>query len=129
MNDEFESCEIKKIENVDVNEYENVSRILSALGNKARIAILLIIIKYREVCACELQPALGMTQSTVTAHLRKMYDIGILKQKERWKFSYYSINPKYGTLVRDILRNVSNNWEPTPHFLLEKERKGDSNGE
>jgi ArsR family transcriptional regulator len=129
MSDEFEFCEIKKIENVNIDKYDEVSRILSALGNRTRIAILQIMTKYHEVCACELQPALGMSQPTVTTHLRKMYDIGLLKQKERWKFSYYSIDPKYRTFVSDILRNVSNNLETAPYSPLEKERKGDNNGE
>ncbi|MCL4356989.1 MAG: metalloregulator ArsR/SmtB family transcription factor [Candidatus Thermoplasmatota archaeon] len=105
MSDEVEQCEIKKIENVDVEEYDRISRILNVLGNKTRIAILAVMSKYKETCACELQPALRMPQPTITTHLRKMYDVGLLKRKEIWKFSYYYVSPQYEGLVSDILKN------------------------
>ena len=105
MSDEVKYCEIRKIGNVNSEEYEEVSRILNVLGNKSRIAILAVMAKYKEVCACELQPALGMPQPTITTHLRKMYDVGLLKRKDVWKFSYYFVNPEYEGLVSNILRN------------------------
>ncbi len=105
MSDEVGYCEIRKIESVDVEEYDDISRILGVLGNNARIAVLAVISKYKEVCACELQPALRMPQPTITSHLRKMYDVRLLKRKEVRKFSYYFINPQYEGLINDILRH------------------------
>ena len=105
MSNEVKYCEIRKIRNVDVEGYEEISRVLNVLGNKARIAILNVMAKYKEVCACELQPALGMPQPTITAHLRKMYDVGLLKKKDVWKFSYYFVNPEYEGLISGILKN------------------------
>lgn len=105
MSGETESCEIKEIEAQDVDSYLEISRVLNVLGNKTRIAILAAMEKYGEVCACELLPSLGLPQPTITTHLRKMYDIGLLEHNEVWKYSYYSISPKYEALVRDILKN------------------------
>ncbi len=103
-----EACEVKEIEPQDSNRFRDISRILNVLGNKTRVAILDIMDKYNEVCACELQPALGLPQPTITSHLRKMYDIGILQQNEVWKYSYYSINPEYRELIDYILKNQAN---------------------
>lgn len=111
MSNEVKYCEIRKIENVDVEGYEEISRVLNVLGNKARIAVLTVMKKYKEVCACELQPALGIPQPTITTHLRKMYDVGILKRKDVWKFSYYYVNPEYEGLINDILRNKAETGE------------------
>lgn len=105
MIDSEEPCEIKKIESVDIGKFDGISRFLNLLGNRARIAILAIISKYGEACACELQPALGIPQPTITTHLRKMYDIGLLEQREVWKYSFYSISPQYANLVDDIMKN------------------------
>ncbi len=102
---EIEYCTTRKIRKVDIDEYEDISRIINAAGNKARIAILEIISEYEEVCTCELQPALGMPQPTITTHLSKMYDVGLLKKKQVWRFSYYYINPKYRELVNTILKD------------------------
>lgn len=109
MSNDEEACEIKTIESQDTEKFHEISRILNVLGNKTRVAILEVMEKYDEVCACELRPALGIPQPTITTHLRKMYDIGLLKQKEIWKYSYYSIDPKYKGLVSDILK-----YQPNP---------------
>ncbi|MEM3829564.1 MAG: helix-turn-helix domain-containing protein, partial [Conexivisphaerales archaeon] len=63
-----------------------------------------IMMRYGEVCACELQPALGLPQPTITAHLHKMHYVDLVKVKEVWKYSYYYINEKYLPLVRNILK-------------------------
>lgn len=122
MKDDVEACDVKEIESIEVEDYEDVAKILNVLGNKARIAILEIIFKYKEVCACELQPALRMPQPTITAHLRKMYNVGILKQKEVWKYSYYYINPTYNTLIHNILKSQYND-SSTPQDLNQKTRR------
>lgn len=98
------SCEIKTLESIDIGGYKDISHIVSVLGNKSRLAILDAMTMHDEVCACELQQALGLPQPTITTHLRKMYDVGLIKQKEVWKYSYYFINPSYARLVSDILK-------------------------
>jgi ArsR family transcriptional regulator len=107
MSDDVNYCNLRKIDDVDPDKYEDLSKILSVLGNKSRMAILEIISKYNSICSCELQPALGLPQPTATAHLLKMYEVGLLKRKEEWKLSYYSISPQYGRLVGQILRSNS----------------------
>ncbi|MEL9915074.1 MAG: metalloregulator ArsR/SmtB family transcription factor [Thermoplasmatales archaeon] len=99
-----EYCSVRKIGKIDIENYDNISRIIGALGNKTRVAILAVMTVYDEVCTCELQPALGLPQPTITTHLRKMYDLGILQKREAWKYSYYRINPKYRALIDAILR-------------------------
>lgn len=105
MSNDSEVCDVKDIEDQDIEKFQEISRLLNILGNKTRVAILAIMEKHGDVCACELQPALGLPQPTITTHLRKMYDIGLLKQKEVWKYSYYFINPKYRALISDILKS------------------------
>jgi DNA-binding transcriptional ArsR family regulator len=102
-------CNIRKIGKLHPEKYETISRILNALGNKTRISILEVISKYKEVCTCELQPALGIPQPTVTSHLHKMYNSGILRRREVWRFTYYSLNPQYAEMVNIILSSVSKN--------------------
>ncbi len=80
----------EKVEKVDVEEYDYTSRILGVLGNKTIFAVIL---KCEEVCACELQSALEAFQPTISPHLHKMYNAGLVKRKEAWKFGYYFINP------------------------------------
>ena len=44
------------------------------------------------VCVCELTEPLGLAQPTVSHHLKKLTDAGLLDREERGKWAYYSIN-------------------------------------
>jgi ArsR family transcriptional regulator, arsenate/arsenite/antimonite-responsive transcriptional repressor len=46
------------------------------------------------VCACEFIPALGLAQATVSHHLKKLTDAGLLEREQRGKWAYFSINPE-----------------------------------
>lgn len=112
MPTEGRSCKIREIKAVDIDRYEGIAKILNIMSNKTRVAILDAIVNYEELCACELQPALQIPQPTITTHLRKMYDIGLLERREAWKYSYYSVNPEYEQLVNDLLKSHSGTRQP-----------------
>lgn len=101
--EEGKSCTVRSVKKIDVDSYKKPAELISALSNGTRIAILHTIMEYNEVCTCELESALGIPQPTVTAHLHKLYEKGLLKKREEWKYTYYSINPKYTELIRTIL--------------------------
>ena len=44
-------------------------------------------------CACELIPALGLSQPTVSHHLKKLTEAGLLAREQRGIWAYYSIDP------------------------------------
>jgi ArsR family transcriptional regulator len=45
------------------------------------------------VCACEFNPALGLSQATVSHHLKKLTDAGLLLREQRGKWAYFSLRP------------------------------------
>jgi len=96
-------CNIKNVETINPKNFEKLEEILKIISNKTRLSILLILMKYDEVCACELESALHMRQSTVTTHLLKLYHSGILKKREDWKFTYYSLQEDFKPLIKCIL--------------------------
>ncbi|PYB67958.1 ArsR family transcriptional regulator [Thermoplasma sp. Kam2015] len=98
------TCRIIKLRNTDLNAYEGSERILEALASKVRLAILDLMIQYDEVCTCELVPALNLSQPTITVHLNKLYDAGIIEKREIKKFTFYHIRPKYRELVETAIR-------------------------
>ena len=64
-------------------------------GDPARARIVnLLASKGGEVCACEFEPALGLSQPTVSHHLKKLTDAGLLDREQRGKWAYFSINPE-----------------------------------
>ncbi|MEM0161416.1 MAG: metalloregulator ArsR/SmtB family transcription factor [Thermoplasmata archaeon] len=98
-----EYCNLKKITPVKIEDFESVEQITEALANKARLAILYALNKYGELCACEIIPSFKLAQPTITLHLQKLYNAGLLKKREEWKYTYYSIKDEYLQFVRTVL--------------------------
>jgi ArsR family transcriptional regulator, arsenate/arsenite/antimonite-responsive transcriptional repressor len=46
------------------------------------------------VCGCEFQPELGLSQATVSHHLKTLTQAGLLEREQRGKWAYFSINPE-----------------------------------
>ncbi|EQD42504.1 ArsR family transcriptional regulator, partial [mine drainage metagenome] len=99
MTEETDACEVKSIEPVDIDQFEKLGEVLGVLSNKTRLAIITIALEHGSVCACRLQESLGLPQPTVTVHLQKLYSAGLLRKREAWRYTYYSIKEEYGTLT------------------------------
>src|ERR671937_3018936 len=64
-----------------------------ALGDPARVKILNVLATSdRPVCACEFEPTLALSQPTVSHHLKKLTEIGLLEREQRGKWAYFSLN-------------------------------------
>ena len=75
------------------DEAEATARVFKALGDPARVKILnLVATADGPVCACEFTPALGLSQATVSHHLKKLTEIGLLEREQRGKWAYFSLN-------------------------------------
>ena len=72
-----------------------------ALGDPARVRIVNALATTDEpVCVCELIDPLGLSQPTVSHHLKKLADAGLLEREQHGKWAYYSLNPEAaGTLA------------------------------
>jgi ArsR family transcriptional regulator len=74
-------------------EAEATAALFQALGDPARVRILnLLATAGGEVCGCDLTGPLGLSQPTVSHHLKKLLDAGLLERDRRGKWAYYSLN-------------------------------------
>lgn len=75
------------------DEIEAAATLFKALADPARVKILnLLATSEGPVCACELEPELGLTQATVSHHLKKLTRAGLLEREQRGKWAYFSID-------------------------------------
>ena len=76
-------------------EAEATAQVFKTLADPARVKIVNLLAGGAEpVCACEFIPALGLTQATVSHHLKKLTDAGLLEREQRGKWAYFSLNPE-----------------------------------
>ncbi|MDX2257242.1 MAG: metalloregulator ArsR/SmtB family transcription factor [Pseudanabaenaceae cyanobacterium bins.39] len=82
-----------------------LASIFRVLGEAARLQILSLIAAQpnQEVCACELVETLGLTQPTVSHHLKVLYEAGLLDKERRGTWIYYRLRPEKLAMLRQAL--------------------------
>jgi ArsR family transcriptional regulator, arsenate/arsenite/antimonite-responsive transcriptional repressor len=86
-------------------EATQLASIFRVLGEPARLQLLSLIAAQPsgEVCACELVETLGLSQPTVSHHLKVMYEAGLLEKERRGTWIYYRIVQGRLAMLRDVL--------------------------
>ena len=69
--------------------------VLKALAEPTRLRLVSIIAGSapEAVCVCNLTEPVGLSQPTVSHHLKVLTDAGILGREQRGKWAYYSLVP------------------------------------
>lgn len=84
--------------------YENAD-VLKALGDPTRLKILHLL-KYGELCVCEINIALEKPQPTISHHLNILKKTGFLKWRKEGVWIHYSLsNPK---IIDNLIKLIVN---------------------
>jgi ArsR family transcriptional regulator len=75
------------------DEAEATAELFRSLADPARVKILNLLATTGDaVCVCELTEPLGLSQPTVSHHLKKLTDAGLLEREQEGKWAYFTIN-------------------------------------
>jgi ArsR family transcriptional regulator, arsenate/arsenite/antimonite-responsive transcriptional repressor len=103
--DVIDCCGALGDETLDDEHAVGTAAIFKALGDPARVKIVNLLARTDEaVCACEFIPSLGLTQATVSHHLKKLTDAGLLEREQRGKWAYFSLNPEAVSRLEGLVR-------------------------
>jgi ArsR family transcriptional regulator len=71
------------------------AEVFKALADPARVRIMNVLATSSEpVCVCHLIEPLGLSQPTVSHHLKKLTDAGLLEREQRGKWAHFSLRPE-----------------------------------
>ncbi len=74
------------------DEAEATAELFKALGDPARVrAVNLLATSDEPVCICNLVEPLGLAQPTVSHHMKKLLDAGLVEREQRGKWAYFSL--------------------------------------
>ena len=74
-------------------EAQATATLFRALSDPTRVKIVNMLSRSAEpVCVCEFVPAVELSQPTVSHHLKKLTEAGLLEREERGKWAYYSLS-------------------------------------
>jgi ArsR family transcriptional regulator len=77
---------------VDRERAERMAAIAKALGDPVRLQLVDVLRKHAgKVCVCELVPLFDLSQPTVSHHLKKLREAGIVGSERRGLWAYYYV--------------------------------------
>jgi ArsR family transcriptional regulator, arsenate/arsenite/antimonite-responsive transcriptional repressor len=84
---------------------ERLATAFKAIADPARLRLMSFIAAQPsgEACVCFLTKPLGLTQPTVSHHLKVLFDAGLLDRERRGTWVYYRIVPTQLAALRDVL--------------------------
>ncbi|WP_353651597.1 metalloregulator ArsR/SmtB family transcription factor [Nakamurella sp. A5-74] len=73
----------------------DLSRAFKAIADPARLRLLSLIAAHQggEACVCDLTEPLGLTQPTVSHHLKVLLDAGLLTRDKRGVWAFFAVVP------------------------------------
>ena len=85
---------------------ERLARVFRALGDRHRVRLLSLIAAGDggEACICDLTAPVGLSQPTVSHHMKLLVEAGLVTREQRGKWAYYRVVPETMTILSDILR-------------------------
>jgi ArsR family transcriptional regulator len=90
----------------------NLALLFRALADETRLQILALILKYGELCVCDFEHVLGITQSKASRHLRYLHNSGFLHDRREAVWTYYRIaenlDPEHQILLESVRKLVDN---------------------
>jgi ArsR family transcriptional regulator, arsenate/arsenite/antimonite-responsive transcriptional repressor len=92
-------------QDITTEEAETLATVFRALADPSRVRIVNLLATSEEpICVCNFTGPLGLSQGTVSFHLKKLLASGLLEREQRGTWAYYSLR-------RDLLSRLAGVFE------------------
>ncbi len=80
---------------ITASEAADLARMLKALADPTRLRLVSMVAAHEgaEACVCDLTGPLGLTQPTISHHLKILVEAGIFTRDKRGVWAYYALVP------------------------------------
>ncbi|MBW3112317.1 MULTISPECIES: ArsR/SmtB family transcription factor [Bacillaceae] len=97
-------------------DIDKAATILKLLGDKTRLTMIKIL-DTNDCCVCEFVEIFQASQPAISQHVRKLKDVGIVREKRRGQWIIYSLNreSEYFPMIQSLLDHL-----PNQDFKLKK---------
>ena len=93
---------------LDIDAAESLARVFKALGDPTRVRLLSLIAASDggEACICDLTEPVGLSQPTVSHHMRLLADAGLISREQRGKWAYFRVIDQTLNAIRQALEPI-----------------------
>ena len=88
-------------------------RIFKALSDETRLRVLILLTR-QELCVCEIEEVLKLTQSRVSRHLTVLRNAGLVLDRREGTWIYYRLAPPRDDLERTLQKCIKNCFDEVP---------------
>ncbi len=89
--------------------------LFKALSEESRLRILALLIQ-NEMCVCEIEECLKMTQSNASRHLTALKNCGILDSYKKAQWAYYKVSDKFKEENPDLWIYLKEHMKESPTY-------------
>jgi len=96
-------------EPITADQAAGLARMLKALADPARLRLVSLVAACDdgEACVCDLTGPLGLTQPTISHHLKVLVEAGIFTRDKRGVWAYYALVPEALNALSAVLSTTS----------------------
>jgi ArsR family transcriptional regulator, arsenate/arsenite/antimonite-responsive transcriptional repressor len=88
-------CDPVVYPDVEREQATRLAEVAKALGDPIRLQLVDVLRKHAgKVCVCELVPLFDVSQPTLSHHLKKLRDAGIVDSERQGLWAYYYVRPQ-----------------------------------
>lgn len=108
-------CTTALVEPLSRTQAEALAKVLKAAAEPARLQLLSLIAAAGQACACDLTGLVGLSQPTVSHHLKVLTQAGLISREQRGTWAWFTVNP-------DRMRDLSQLFNANPPTIGEPQR-------
>jgi len=93
---------------IDDQDATDMAPVLAALADPVRLRMVSMLAAAPDgsACGCDLEEPLGLSQPTVSHHLKVLREAGLIEGERRGRWIHYSVIPERLAEIRDALSPV-----------------------
>ena len=105
---------------LSAEERDDLAARFKALSDRTRLAIVNRLAGSDEVCVCAFVAELGLSQPTVSHHLRLLREAGLVQVERRGQWAHYRIDAEAAAALLGEVEDVLGALRPRPAKAKEK---------
>ena len=85
---------------------KKITKILKALADESRVRILVLLKERNGLCVCEITEIIGLSQPTISSHLKKLQDAEIITYSKDGLWVKYSLDENMEKEIEQFLDSI-----------------------
>jgi len=85
---------------------KKITRVLKALADENRVRILYLLSERKDLCVCEIREVIGLSQPTISSHLKLLENNELVTFNKDGKWVNYSMNPDLNVKLKQMLNDI-----------------------